>query len=59
MIREIDNFIFPGLGKVTPGIACAALHRPVIKYFLAIILLIVKGFSSEIAILDESVGLLA
>jgi hypothetical protein len=59
MIREINNFIFPGLGKATPGIAFAALHRSVIKNFLAIILLIAKGFSSEIAILNESVGLLA
>jgi hypothetical protein len=59
MIREINNFIFPGLGKATPGIAFAALHRSVIKNFLAIILLNTKGFFSEIAIFDEGGGLLA
>jgi hypothetical protein len=59
MIRENDNFIFPGLGKATSGIVCVAYHRPVFQYFFASILLNTKEFFSEIAIFDEGGGLLA
>jgi len=59
MIREIDNFIFPGLGKEAAGRARRARRRPDFEYFLVAILLISKELFFELAILDENFGLLA
>jgi hypothetical protein len=59
MIREIDKFFFPGLGKEARGSCSLASHRSALGFFLGIYLIDCKGIVFRDNEFNRNIGLLA